>query len=214
MRSVLFATVALSILNFTIATPDSLPRVFHKRDLCTENDQVDCFDNCMPPDGVCCNDGSGTYCPSGEYCVPNGCCPIGEECSGGGGTITNDILTGTGALPTATSVAVTQTGGQTGGQSGAHTGTHAPATVQTSPTQVVGATNTQAGTAVTPGFTNPMNTLNAQTPTTVAVVTNVQATTSAAGSFKGSGNAVSALSDGIERYVLILIAGGQLLFGW
>jgi hypothetical protein len=185
MRSVLFGTLALSILNFTFAASDPGLRIFHKRDICTSNYQVVCYDNCMPPDGVCCDDGSGTYCPDGDYCVPNGCCPIGEHCSGGGGTITYDVLTGTDTYPTDTYYTNTATTAQV-----IHTTTH------TTPTTA----NTIAQAA-----TN----LNAQTRTTSAV-----ATTSAAGVFKGSGNAVSALSHSLERYALILIAGGQLLLGW
>jgi len=150
----------------------------------------------MPPDGVCCNDGSGSYCPFDEYCVPNGCCPNGEKCSGGGGTITFDDFTGTGALPTATSA-----------PGATHTVTHnSPTTVEASPTTAV--QNTNAPNTFVQATTN----LNAQT--TAAVVTNSPATTSTGDVFKGSGNAVSALSHGLERYALILIAGGQLLLGW
>ncbi|KAI0632715.1 hypothetical protein C8Q77DRAFT_1158190 [Trametes polyzona] len=44
---------------------------------------------CFPLDGsVCCDDGSGTFCPPRNVCIPNGCCPIGETCQGSGGTIT------------------------------------------------------------------------------------------------------------------------------
>ncbi len=196
MRSILVVTFALSILNFTVASPDSNPRVFHKRDLCSENDQVDCFDSCMPPSGVCCSDGSGTYCPSGEYCVPNGCCPTGEECSGPGGTITNNDLTGTGDLPTATTAPVSNTG--------IHNN---PSAVQASPTTMTAPTTFGQAT------TNPI-TFNAHTSHTTAAVVTFQATTSTASPAKGSGNAVSALSDGLERYALLLIAGGQLLLGW
>ena len=110
MRFVLFSAFVLSLLNFTVATPDSGPRIFHRRDICTENGQVDCYSNCMPAGAVCCSDGSGTYCPNGQYCVPNGCCPNGQECSGGGGTITETTLTGTAPLPTSTGDVCSQNG--------------------------------------------------------------------------------------------------------
>jgi len=201
MRSILFATLGFSILNFTIAAPDSGLRIFHKRDLCTENYQVDCYDNCMPPDGVCCDDGSGTYCPFGEYCVPNGCCPNGEHCSGGGGTITYDVLTGTGTLPTNT----IPTGVATTAAATYTTPYYTPTAVQTTQTTVAQATN--SGNQAT---TN----LNFQTQQTTVTNRPATTTTSSSGQFTSSGNALSALSHGLERYALLLIAGGQLLLGW
>jgi hypothetical protein len=103
MRSTLYATFLLSFLNLTLATSNH-PRIFRRGDICYENDQVDCDSSCMPADANCCNDGSGTYCPSGEYCDIDGCCPEGELCSGGGGTATIDNLTGTGSFPTGTPI--------------------------------------------------------------------------------------------------------------
>jgi len=49
-----------------------------------------CGDSCSPIGTNCCNsfDGSSTYCEAGNSCVTDGCCPSGETCSGGGGTIT------------------------------------------------------------------------------------------------------------------------------
>ena len=100
MHYFFFVTFVLSFLNFTAAAPDSGLRILHRRDVCTQDGQVDCYSNCMPPQAVCCSDGSGTYCPPVEYCVPNGCCPNGETCTGGGGTTTKTTLTGTGSSPT------------------------------------------------------------------------------------------------------------------
>ena len=66
---------------------------------CSSSGQATCEKSCMPIDAVCCDDGSSTYCPNGEYCVPNGCCPTGETCDGvGGGTLTLG-----GSAPTSTS---------------------------------------------------------------------------------------------------------------
>ena len=107
MHFFFFVTFVLSFLNFTAAAPDAGLRILHRRDVCTQNGQVDCYSNCMPPKAVCCSDGSGTYCPSGEYCVPGGCCPNGKTCTGGGGTSTITTLTGTGPSHTATSTAAT-----------------------------------------------------------------------------------------------------------
>jgi hypothetical protein len=89
----------LSLVPLSLATAGPRGLIF-RRDICTDNGEVDCESKCMPPGAVCCNDGSSTYCPAGNNCIPNGCCPKGSTCSGGGGgTITNDILTGTGTFP-------------------------------------------------------------------------------------------------------------------
>lgn len=195
-RFAFFAASVLSILHFTVATPDSLPRNIFRRDICTENGQVDCFDSCMPPDGVCCNDGSGTYCPFGNNCVPNGCCPIGEECSGGGGTITNDFLTGTGSLPTDTSIPESP---------------NTPTTAIITPTNAEGSSNVPIPTAEIT-YTPIQTVEGSSTPATVTV-TNTQ-TTASANTVKNGGNAMSALINNSERYALLLITAGQLLLGW
>jgi hypothetical protein len=103
MRSTLYATLLLSFLSLSLATP-SHPRIFRRDDICSENNQVDCDFSCMPADANCCSDGSGTYCLSGLYCNPGGCCPEGELCDTGAGTSTIDNLTGTGSAPTATPI--------------------------------------------------------------------------------------------------------------
>jgi hypothetical protein len=46
----------------------------------------------MPVGSVCCNDGSSTSCPSGDICIPGGCCPIGSNCTDGGGTKTITLI--------------------------------------------------------------------------------------------------------------------------
>jgi hypothetical protein len=60
---------------------------------CSQVGYVDCGSKCMPPGNSCCGD--GIYCRPGTYCVVNGCCPIGEVCTGPGGTITEwfDVTT-------------------------------------------------------------------------------------------------------------------------
>jgi hypothetical protein len=103
MRSTLYATLLLSFLNLTLATP-SRPRIVRRDDICSENYQVDCDFSCMPADANCCGDGSGTYCLSDQYCTFDGCCPEGELCDLGGGTSTIDTLTGTGSFPTDTPI--------------------------------------------------------------------------------------------------------------
>ena len=90
-------------LNLSLVTSDSErlhAHLFSRSDICTENNSVDCDFSCMPLGSVCCKDGSGTFCPSGTVCDSDGCCPIGKRCTGPGGTMTYDVLTGTGSLPT------------------------------------------------------------------------------------------------------------------
>jgi hypothetical protein len=70
-----------------------------RRDICTNNNEVDCESSCMPAGSVCCNDGSSTYCNAGSLCIPNACCPVGSTCTGSGGTQTLTVLTATGANP-------------------------------------------------------------------------------------------------------------------
>ena len=55
---------------------------------CPSNYPEVCDDSCMPAGSVCCHDGNGDFCPAAEVCNSVGCCPIGETCSGGGGTET------------------------------------------------------------------------------------------------------------------------------
>jgi len=62
----------------------------------------------MPIGAVCCNDDSSTYCRAGNRCIENGCCEIGEVCSGGGGTITNFDISP--ATTTFRSASATRTG--------------------------------------------------------------------------------------------------------
>lgn len=66
----------------------------HRRDICTDNFREPCDDSCMAPGSVCCNEGTGTYCPAATYCTADGCCPEGEICIGGGGTSTVDVFFG------------------------------------------------------------------------------------------------------------------------
>ena len=90
-------------LNLGLATSDSErlhAHLFSRSDICTENNSVACDSSCMPPGSVCCYDGSGSFCTSGNFCDSDGCCPIGEMCTGPGGTMTFDVLTGTGSFPT------------------------------------------------------------------------------------------------------------------
>jgi len=199
-RSVLAAVLLLSCANVITASPEANPRALNqnlfgllRRDLCTENDQVDCYNDCMPPDGNCCDDGSGTYCPSGEYCVPNGCCPNGEECSGGGGTITNDDLTGTGAFPTATAAVTTQQ------QTFVETPT---TTFENGATNTAKATQTAGVSTATSTSTHTANAATGSTKTSTggATVTVTQGASSGAGSFTPSI---------VERYALLLMTFAQ-----
>lgn len=103
MRPILLTAFLLS-LNLSLAALDAEHRHVHllrRSDICTENGKVACDSLCMPLGSVCCDDGSGSYCQTDNICIPNGCCPEGETCIGGGGTMTLlDIMTGTGSLPT------------------------------------------------------------------------------------------------------------------
>jgi len=195
-RSILAAVFVLSCANFVTASPEALPRGLSRnlmgllrRDLCTENGQVDCFNDCMPPDGNCCDDGSGTYCPSGEYCVPNGCCPNGDECSGGGGTVTYDDLTGTGSFPTGTAAqSTTQTFVQTPTTTFGNAATTAKAS--------------QTGLANTATSTTHVNAETSTKASTAAVVTVTQGSSSSS----GAGSTSSSIA---ERYALLLLAFAQ-----
>ena len=69
---------------------------------------IDCGNLCIPDGYHCCSDG-GAGCPIGSTCIPNGCCPNGEFCEGGGGTITDEappptLLFTTSTLPANTGV--------------------------------------------------------------------------------------------------------------
>jgi hypothetical protein len=55
--------------------------------------------------------GSATYCEIGQRCVTDGCCPLGETCSGGGGTQT------VGGLPIATDTPHSKSNGAQGSKS-------------------------------------------------------------------------------------------------
>jgi len=82
--------IALQAGRRTVSNP------FLVRDICSSNGMVDCEQSCMPAGSQCCDDGSSTYCPVGQYCIPNACCPIGETCTGGGGgTTTVGTIVGT-----------------------------------------------------------------------------------------------------------------------
>ena len=90
MRSTIISLFALSaplVHAFSTYTPLRLQR----RDICTDNNREVCDDSCMAPGSVCCNEGTGTYCPADTYCTADGCCPDGEFCVGGGGTSTVDL---------------------------------------------------------------------------------------------------------------------------
>jgi hypothetical protein len=72
----------------TQLNPRALSNALQIRQTCGSEGEATCEQSCMPLDAVCCNDGSSTFCPFGDVCIPNGCCPVGETCSGGGGTVT------------------------------------------------------------------------------------------------------------------------------
>src|ERR1700742_827480 len=108
MRAFLLAYFSIALINPSLAFSERQSGLL-RRDICSDNQMVDCDTNCMPVGSRCCNDGSGTYCPSGDVCIPGGCCPIGKKCSGPGATMTNNILTGTGSFPTDTTSRTTRT---------------------------------------------------------------------------------------------------------
>lgn len=86
-------------------SPRNIPVTLLRRQTCSSNGEATCEQSCMPTDAVCCDDGSSTYCPNGEYCVTNGCCATGTVCDGiGGGTSTLfDAASSTqGSSPTST----------------------------------------------------------------------------------------------------------------
>ncbi|KAK0631249.1 hypothetical protein B0T14DRAFT_518 [Immersiella caudata] len=43
-----------------------------------------CGDSCIPSSASCCSASEGSFCPSGYRCQSDGCCEIGELCSGPG----------------------------------------------------------------------------------------------------------------------------------
>ena len=90
--------ISLLTLSAPLAHAFSTYTPLHRRDICTDNNREVCDDSCMAPGSVCCNEGTGTYCPADTYCTADGCCPTGEICVGGGGTIDVPVF-----LSTATS---------------------------------------------------------------------------------------------------------------
>ena len=184
MRFNLFLSLMLATLS--LARPDRLGGLF-RRDLCTDNDEVDCEQSCMPAGSVCCNDGSSTYCDPGTTCIPGGCCPVGQQCSGPGGTETF-LLTGTGALPTGGAVATTA---GNGGQSNIFT----VAPLDTS-------TNLAGGS--TPKTSSTKSAAGGSTATHTAVSGGSTAATQASGGAPGQ-------SRGSELYAIVVIAVGQFL---
>lgn len=204
MRSVLFASVAFTLLNFTVAASNANPRIIYARDLflakrqdiCTENGEVDCYDSCAPVDADCCSDGSGTYCPNGQYCVPDGCCPEGEICSGDGGTITDDNLTGTGSYPTSTAG-----NAETTAQQATTAKTTKAATTAATVTEENNTLSTAAATkTVTAGNSSPTTTASQSTKTVTAESGN-----------SSGGNGMSDLIHGSGISALLALVAGQLL---
>ncbi|PVI00758.1 hypothetical protein DM02DRAFT_671756 [Periconia macrospinosa] len=63
---------------------------FQRRDTCPSNQEA-CDTKCMDVGAVCCNTGSGSFCPAGTYCDNGGCCEEGETCTGKGSTSTKTI---------------------------------------------------------------------------------------------------------------------------
>jgi hypothetical protein len=181
MRFNLFLSLILATLS--LARPDRLGGLL-RRDLCTDNSEIDCEQSCMPVGSICCNDGSSTYCDAGTVCIPGGCCPVGQQCSGPGGTETF-LLTGTGALPTGGPVATTA---GNGGPSNVFT----VAPLDTSTNLAGGSTpktsSTKAGTSA------------AHTAASAGSTAATQATGGAPGQSRGS-----------ELYAIMVIAVGQLL---
>ncbi|KAK0385208.1 hypothetical protein NLU13_7685 [Sarocladium strictum] len=51
-------------------------------DTCSSFEKVCDLDFCIPSIGTCCSEGNGAYCEIGKRCVENGCCPVGETCTG------------------------------------------------------------------------------------------------------------------------------------
>jgi hypothetical protein len=147
--------LSLSLLTLSFASPDRQGGLV-RRDICTDNSEVDCEQSCMPAGSVCCNDGSSTYCDPGEVCIPGGCCPRGQECSGPGGTQTL-ILTGTGALPTGnTSPLTTYTTPATAGGNGNGGNTYSVAPLDTS-TKAGGGSTPKTSTTVAAGSTHTVS---------------------------------------------------------
>ena len=78
--------IYLSILSLTAATSSSPRALFGSNDSLRIRQQS-CPDGSTARIGYhCCSDGAS--CANGLDCVPNGCCPTGKTCSGGGGTLT------------------------------------------------------------------------------------------------------------------------------
>lgn len=98
MYKQLFTVLLLVSLSLSLQPkPRSLPvDLLARQSTSCESDGSICGDSCMPTNANCCNDGSSTFCLSGEYCVTGGCCDDGEVCSGGGG----GTLTFTGPIET------------------------------------------------------------------------------------------------------------------
>lgn len=80
-----------------------------------------CKSSCIPVTYSCCAIGEGG-CEPGTYCTDDGCCPIGEICTGPGGTLTGTLTdTITNTLTNTVTNTLTNT----------HTETAAPTTTTT-----------------------------------------------------------------------------------
>jgi hypothetical protein len=102
-------------LDLTLATVHYHRGMPRQQETFYQNSLVNCDSECMPADANCCHDGSGTFCPSGEYCVANSCCAKGKVCGPSGGGTATDTLTGTAPAPsTHETVAPTVTSASTG----------------------------------------------------------------------------------------------------
>jgi hypothetical protein len=177
--------LSLSLATLSVAIPERLGGLV-RRDICTDNDEVDCEQSCMPAGSVCCNDGTSTYCDEGTTCIPGGCCPIGQTCSGPGGTQTF-FLTGTGAAPTGGTESTSKPAGKT------QTQTQSASFFTVAPTD----TSTQS---VAGGSTAKTT----STATHTASSGGSTAATQANGGAQGQGR-------GSELYALAVVAVGQFL---
>ena len=175
--------LSLSLISLSLASYDQQAGIF-RRDLCTENGQTDCDDNCMPVGAVCCHEWQRRLCcDAGLVCNANGCCPPGEECIGGG-TMTYDIsLTGTGALPT-------------GGPAATAGNTYTVAALDTSTTSAAGSTVQAHSTPST---------------TKVTVSTNTAASGGQSTPAAQAGGASGGHSRGSGLYAMAVLAAGQFL---
>jgi len=101
---------SLSLIALSLATTNRLRGMaLFRRDSTCSDMQAVCDDYCIYLTDYCCYHGDGSFCPPGHLCVPDGCCPVGDQaCFLGSSSLTTH--TGSFNSPTSKAGGVLTTG--------------------------------------------------------------------------------------------------------